>query len=73
MKEIFIHGFKVKFEEDVRWGVNYLLYDLDYEESRVFFDQAKLRGFAKFEDDQDRQYTLIYNSDGSYTLIKRDR
>jgi hypothetical protein len=71
MKEIFIHGFKTKYEENAKEGMKYLLYDLDREEARVFFDQARLRKRAKFEDDQDRQFTLIYNQDGTYTLLRR--
>lgn len=71
MKEVKIHGFKVKYEDNARAGIDYLLYDLDSEEARVFFSQAKLKKYAKFEDDQDRQFTLSYNLDGTYTLIRR--
>lgn len=71
MKEIRIHGFKVKYEDNARPGIDYLLYDLDSEEARVFFYQAKLKKYAKFEDDEDRQFTLSFNLDGTYTLIRR--
>ena len=71
MKEVKIHGFKVKYEDNAKVGIDYLLYDLDSEEARVFFNQAKLKKYAKFEDDQDRQFTLSYNLDGTYTLIRR--
>lgn len=70
MKEIYIHGFKVKYEENAKRGIDYLLYDLDREEAKVFFDQARARRYAKFEDDREGQFTLTYNHD-SYTLIKR--
>jgi hypothetical protein len=71
MKEIYIHGFKVKYEENEQAGINYLLYDLDIHESRVFFDQARAKKYAEFEDDREGQFTLSYNSDGSYTLMTR--
>jgi len=71
MKEIYIHGFKVKYEDNAKEGIDYLLYDLDREEAKVFFEQAHLRGYSQFEDDREGQYTLSYNNDGTYTLIRR--
>ena len=71
MKEVFIHGFKIKYEESEQAGVNYLLNDLDVNESRVFFDQARDKKYVEFEDDREGQYTLSYNREGSYTLIRR--
>jgi len=65
-----IHGFIVTYESNAYEGVRYLRDDLDFEEARVFFDQARSRGFAEFEDDEDRQYTLFYR-DGVYTLARR--
>jgi len=65
-----IHGFNVIFEENAAEGVRYLRDDLDFEEARVFFDQARSRGSAEFEDDEDRQYTLFYR-DNIYTLARR--
>jgi len=71
VKEIFIKGLKVKYEESEQAAVNYLLYDLDTHEVKVFFDEAKMRKYAEFEDDKEGQYTLSYNQDGSYTLLRR--
>ena len=71
MKEIKIHGLKVRYEENAKQGIDYLRYDLDKEEATVFFDQAKEKGYAKFEDDEDRQFTLAFNPDDTYTLIRR--
>ena len=71
MKEVFIHGLKVKYEEGEQAGINYLLNDLDVNESRVFFDQARDKKYVEFEDDREGQYTLSYNREGSYTLIRR--
>lgn len=65
-----IHGFTVIYETNASGGVRYLREDLDFNEARVFFDQARMRGSAMFEDDNERQYTLIYQS-GVYTLMKR--
>jgi len=71
MKEVNIRGFRVKYEESEQAGINYLLYDLDIHESRVFFDQARAKKYAEFEDDREGQYTLSYNQGGTYTLIRR--
>lgn len=65
-----IHGFSVIYEKNAIEGIRYLRDDLDFEEARVFFDQARTKGFAEFEDDEDRQYTLFYKG-GSYTLARR--
>ena len=73
MKAISVRGLTVKYEDDAREGINYLLSDLDAEEAKVFFEQAKRKKFAKFEDDRENQYTLSYNPDGTYTLSKREK
>jgi len=65
-----VHGFPVVYEENVSAGIRYLRDDLDYQEARVFFDQARQRGSAQFEDDTDRQYTLFYKN-GIYNLVLR--
>jgi len=70
MKETFIHGYKTRYEEDAQWGVNYLLYDLDRDEASVFFEQARIKRYAKFEDKQNNQYTLSYSPEGIFTLTK---
>jgi hypothetical protein len=69
-----VHGFWLVFEEELRDGVRYLRDDLQYKEAKTIFDAARLDGTAEFEDDQDRDWTLIYNPrDGTYTLIRRQR
>jgi len=69
-----IYGFWLEFEEELRNGVRYLRDDLQYKEAKTLFDAARLRGEAEFEDDQDRDWTLIYNRQaGNYTLIRRQR
>lgn len=65
-----IHSHPVTYEKDAYEGVRYLKIDLDFKEAEVFFREARMRGSADFEDDKDRQFTLIYR-DGVYTLIRR--
>lgn len=71
MKQVNIHGFRVKYEENAQMGRDHLLYDLDKEEASVFFEHAKRKKYAKFEDDREGQYTLSYDYNGIYTLIRR--
>ena len=68
-----IHGYWVKFDEGVKEGIRYLRDDLQRNEAKTLFEAARLRGEAEFEDDQDRDWTLIYNRDGTFTLIRRKR
>lgn len=69
-----IHGFWLRFEEEFRDGVRYLRDDLQYGEAKTLFDAARLRGVAEFEDDYDRDWTLMYNQgEGTYTLIRRQK
>lgn len=69
-----IHGFWLISEEELRDGVRYLRDDLQQGEAKTIFDAARLTGVAEFEDDQDRDWTLIYNrGDNTYTLMRRQR
>lgn len=69
-QKITVYGFAVVYEQNAYDGIKYLRDDLDFGEARVFFDQARSRGQAQFEDDEDRQYTLIYQN-GVFTLVRR--
>ncbi len=71
LRKATIHGAIVYFEDNATTGVNYLLYDLQFEEAAVFFRYARAHGSAQFEDDHERQFTLFYNSDGTYLLKRR--
>jgi len=71
MKETYIHGYKVKYEDNAYSGVDYLKNDLDSKEASVFFNEARRRSQAPFEDDDDRDFILSRNSDGSYYLRKK--
>lgn len=69
-----IYGFWLEFEEKLRDGVRYLRDDLQFKEAKTLFDSARLTGFAEFEDDQDRDWSLTYNrQEGTYTLVRRQR
>lgn len=69
-----VHGYWLIFEEELRDGVRHLRDDLQSGEAKTIFDAARLDGTAEFEDDQDRNWTIIYNrQDGNYTLIRRQR
>ncbi|OHA09402.1 MAG: hypothetical protein A3B37_02460 [Candidatus Sungbacteria bacterium RIFCSPLOWO2_01_FULL_59_16] len=69
-KKTDVHTFPTSYEENAEEGIRYLEDDLSYEEAKVFFDQARTRGSAELEDDEDRQFTLSYQN-GAYTLIRR--
>ena len=72
MKQISVHGYITKYEDNVYNGIKYLTQDLDREEAKVFFEQARMYHSAQFEDEFEGQYMITYNStDGSYTLTKR--
>lgn len=71
MGEIHIHGHLVRYDDDLIDGMHYIENKLDENESKVFFDEAKRRGVAEFEDNLRHNYDLTYNKDASYTLTKR--
>lgn len=72
LKKTRIHGFTISYEDNAREGLRYLRDDLDYREAKVFFDQAKSKGSAEFEDEYDRQFTLMHQR-GVYVLMRRGR
>lgn len=70
LKKEIVYGFPLSYEDGTYNGVRYLRDDLQREEARVFFDQARQRGEAQFENDYEEQFTLKY-SGGKYELVKR--
>lgn len=70
LKEVHIHDSRVQYEENAYDGIKYLRDAIDAAEARVFFDQARIKKFAEFEDRHDHQFTLTYH-DNLYTLIRR--
>jgi len=72
LKSIKVHGFRVDYDEADYFAIKYLRDDLQYDEAKVFFDQARYKGEAQFEDDREGQWTLQYNrSTGGFLLVKR--
>lgn len=65
-----VHNFTVTYEENALDGVRYLRDDLDENEIKPFFSQAREHGSAEFEDDEDHQFTLLYQG-GTYILVRR--
>jgi hypothetical protein len=68
---VVVHGHNVTYEENAHGGMRYLRDDLSSTEAQVLFSQAKEHQSAQFEDDQDREFTLIHNSGGGYTVVRR--
>jgi hypothetical protein len=67
-----IHGFPTYYADDAKDGANFLDYSLKYDEVKVFYQEAKARGAADFEDAHDRNFTVQYNSgQGNYTILRR--
>jgi len=71
IKKTNVHGYTVLYDPKFDKGIYYLQYDLQYNEALVFFKHAQMYGKAEFEDDQDRNWTLIKNPDGTFTLTQR--
>ena len=67
-----VHGYQVYFEDDAKHGVEYLDHRIDYREAKVFFEEAKNRGAAEFEDSENRDFTLTHTrGQGNYTVRRR--
>jgi len=66
-----VHGYKVFGDKSAKHGIDYLDNNLDYDEAKVHFKHARYSGPSKFEDDRNRDFTLKYNGDGTYTVSKR--
>lgn len=71
IKVINIDGRKVYYDAEHSGGMDYLMRHLDRKETKVFFDEAKRKGKANFEDGMGKNYTLDRNGDGTYTIVKR--
>lgn len=75
-KETIIHGYKVQYEDDSKYGISYLRYDLSRDEARVYFENARksYKRESQFEDKANRQYTLLFPPGGGspvYVLTRR--
>lgn len=69
MAKTTIKGKIVSYEEDVRPGLRYLMYEIDKDQVKVFFHHAFNHSSAEFEDHQGRKYKLIRHG-GEYELVK---
>ena len=65
-----IHGFTVSYEENATYGAHYLRNDLSRDEAKIFFEHARRKSSAQFEDSGDRQYTL-FHSNGTFVITRR--
>ena len=71
IKDRDVHGRKVDAEDDAKHGVDYLDHLIDRSEADVFFEHARMRGKADFEDQEGRNFTLIRDNDGTYRVERR--
>jgi len=72
LKKERVHGFWVEFDEKAEPTVHYLQGHLDFNEVRTYFDEARKRGFADFEDRQGINWRLTCNrQSGTFTLVHR--
>jgi len=69
MANLNVHGYSVNYDNNSRWGVNYLL-NLGYKEAKAFFEKAAINGFVQF-DYQNGGYKLVSNGGGIYSLSKK--
>ena len=75
--ETYIHGFYVYYDpkDPIPQGIDHLRNDLQKPEVVPLFEYARKssnasRG-ARFEDDHDRQFVILYNGDNTFTLVLR--
>jgi hypothetical protein len=71
IKERFICGNKVQYEQSDKDGIYYLENDIECAEADVFFYYARHRKPAPFEDDRERQFELSYEGSDTYKLSRR--
>ena len=64
-----IKGHIVSFDEEAHNGVRYLLYQIDWQEAKVFFNEAHRHNSAVFEDHFGTKFKLIHHG-GEYQLEK---
>ncbi|MBI2506674.1 MAG: hypothetical protein HYW00_00855 [Candidatus Colwellbacteria bacterium] len=73
LKKETIHGYPVRFDESIKdTGIYHLRYHLEPQEAKTLLDAARSRGKAYFEDRENRNYTLIHRSDGTFELMGRE-
>jgi len=66
-----IRGYTVYYDDNAAKGIEHLAYVLSIEESDSKFSNARATGKLKFEDRLGRNYTLIYNFNGTFKVEAR--
>ena len=66
-----IRGYTVLYDDNAAKGIEHLAYVLSIEESDSLFSNARYSGKVKFEDRLGRNYTLIYNLNGTFKVERR--
>ena len=64
-----INGHTVSYDSSLAEGLRYLMYQINEQEQKVFFDEAYARGSAAFRDHMGYNYKLIHHG-GEYQLVK---
>jgi len=69
-----IHGHKVYCDDEMDYhGVKHLAYEIDEEACLDLFKQARENHEVDFEDDHDRQFSLVEGENLSFTVVSRER
>ncbi|OGZ34137.1 MAG: hypothetical protein A2Y98_02270 [Candidatus Portnoybacteria bacterium RBG_19FT_COMBO_36_7] len=71
MPKMNINGHPTIYEDNDDPGYVYIVRKIDREESEMLFRYAKVHGAAHFETQTGKNYSLIHNDDGTYTIAKR--
>ena len=66
-----IHGYVVNYKNNAHKGAEHLAYVLSFDEAFSLFQTAQMSGEAKFEDRSGRNFTLIRETTGTFSLEKR--
>ncbi|MBI3115526.1 MAG: hypothetical protein HYZ09_03495 [Candidatus Kerfeldbacteria bacterium] len=66
-----VYGYSVLGEDDVEPGIDFLDHSLEYSEAKPLIETARYRGKIDFQDTQRRNFTLKYNGNGTYRVLKR--
>jgi len=70
MPKIDLYGHPTIYDDDDP-GYQYLAHKINREEAEVLFSYAKEHGIAQFETQTGKNYSLVHNRDGTYTILKR--
>jgi hypothetical protein len=77
MASIQVHGHHVEYDPHDpshiyhKDGLSHLEHNLDKDEAEVLFRQAREHGSAEFETRLGKNYTVVRNPNGTFTIAKR--